>query len=230
MRRSYAGLTHPLKPPAKNGGQYGGITEQKSSDGESKLRRQTVLGGVSPAGTGRVVRLDPMALPVRFTAEDPLADGQTRQVELDRSRMLLRRSVRGMAIRLNVPLNTFVGVAVRLVSGRAPGEEKALISLEHRDPGLSIPLCTDLAYADADAEWQLWGRVLGVPLLVADMDGRLREPFARIGAVRKNAPTPRRRRRNAIRRRRPSFPLRRRGGVLAPEPIVHREREIIARN
>ena len=45
----------------------------------------------------------------------------------------------------------------------------------------------------------------GLPLLVAEGDGNLREPFARIGAVRIEAPTWRRRRRTAIARRRPSL-------------------------
>ena len=84
---------------------------------------------------------------------------------------------------------------------------------------------------DIVAEWQSWGRVLGLPLLVAEGDGSLREPFARMGALRIEAPTWRRRRRSAIAKRRPSRLLRRRPGKLPATPIVHRgEREIIARN
>ena len=84
---------------------------------------------------------------------------------------------------------------------------------------------------DIVAEWQSWGRVLGLPLLVAECDGSLREPFARLGAVRIEAPKHRRRRRNAIARRRPSIRLRCRAGKLSAAPLVHRgEREIIARN
>ena len=44
-----------------------------------------VLGGAKPCGSGRA-RLDPLALPVRFTANDAGADGRQRQVELDRDR------------------------------------------------------------------------------------------------------------------------------------------------
>jgi hypothetical protein len=59
----------------------------------------------------------------------------------------------------------------------------------------------------------------------------LREPFARLGALRVEAPTWRRRRRSAIAKRRPSRLMRRRPGKLPSTPIVHRgEREIIARN
>jgi hypothetical protein len=68
-------------------------------------------------------------------------------------------------------------------------------------------------------------------LLVAERDGSLREPFARLGAVRIDAPTWRRRRRTVIARRRPAALLRRRAGVPSETPAIHRgEREIIARD
>ena len=73
------------------------------------MRRQTVLGGETLAGSGCHARLDPLALPVRFTAQDAVADGQVRQVELDHARMRVRRSVRGMTlIAIGVALNVLV--------------------------------------------------------------------------------------------------------------------------
>ncbi len=67
--------------------------------------------------------------------------------------------------------------------------------------------------------------------LVAEADGRLREAFGRIGAVRADTPTWRRRRRTAIRSRRPSILMRRKPGRSIEGATVHRdEREIIARN
>jgi hypothetical protein len=96
---------------------------------------------------------------------------------------------------------------------------------------LSLPLFASPACDDIVAEWQAWGRVLGLPLLVAERDGSLREPFARLGAVRVEAPTWRRRRRTAIGRRRSARMMRRRAGNPAAAPTVYRgEREIIARN
>jgi hypothetical protein len=81
------------------------------------------------------------------------------------------------------------------------------------------------------AQWKSWSRVLGVPLLVADGDGALREPFRRIGRLGVGAPTPRRRRRSAIKWRRPSILMRRKPGRPSATPTVHRgEREFIARN
>jgi hypothetical protein len=103
--------------------------------------------------------------------------------------------------------------------------------LEHGDPALSLPLFSSETADEIVAEWQAWGRVLGLPLLVADRDGSLREPFARIGALHIEAPTWRRRRRTIIAHRRPSIRLRRRAASLPDNPAVYRgEHEIIARN
>jgi hypothetical protein len=71
---------------------------------------------------------------------------------------------------------------------------------------------------------------LRLPLLVADARGNLREPFERMGGVRLEPVCPRRRRRNAVKARRPSIVLRRALRACSPMLAVHRgEREIIAR-
>src|SRR5262249_58084786 len=123
----------------------------------------------------------------------------------------------------------FVVVARRVVrQGDAPA--LVTISLEHRDAALTVPLYRAPDIDDVIAEWQLWGRVLRLPLLVADLDGGLSEPFARLGHMRVETPAPRRRRRNAVKARHPTILLRRRMAALPPSPRVHRgEREIIAR-
>src|SRR5262249_10395571 len=194
---------------------------------ERKLRRQQ-FGRAMPAGSSRVERLDPLALPVHFTASDPGADERIRWVELDRERVVLRRAVRGIPMAIKVPVNAFLGVALHLAG--AEGGRCAALSLEHRDPALSVPLASPPDGEDVIADWRLWARILRLPLLVADSGGLLRERVERMGGVRLEPLCPRRRRRNAIKARRPSILLRRapgRGGELA----VHRgEREIIARN
>jgi hypothetical protein len=59
----------------------------------------------------------------------------------------------------------------------------------------------------------------------------LKEPFPRLGGVRIKPPAQRRRRRSALRGRRPKFLMRRRMGRVGTAPVVHRDkREIIARN
>jgi hypothetical protein len=180
---------------------------------------------------GSPFRLDPFSLPVRFSAADDAADACVRIVDLHRERVVVRRSVRGMRMALNLPVASFRGVAIRLYGEAGKIPTVMAVVLEHIDPALSLPLFAATESDEIVAEWQSWGRVLALPLLVAESDGSLREPFARLGALRVGAPTRRRRRRTAIARRRPLRRLRRRAAVLPAEPLVHREeREIIARN
>jgi hypothetical protein len=184
-----------------------------------------------PAGSSRPERLDPFALPIRFAVSDTAADQRVRFVELTRERVVMRRAVRGIKMAVNLPLAAYRGVAIRMEppSGDTPGAVSVM--LEHRDPGLSLPLYSATESSEIVAEWQAWARVLRLPLLIAEPDGRLREPFERIGAVVIGAPAPRRRRRLAIKARRPNVPLRRRVGGWPDAPIVHHgEREIIARH
>jgi uncharacterized protein DUF6101 len=189
-----------------------------------------VLGGAKPVGSSRDQRLDPLALPVRFTAADAGADERLRQVELTRDHVVLRRAVRGIHMRVNVQVTAFLGVALKLIPSEGDAPDLVTIWLEHRDRALSVPLYAAPEGSDVAAEWQLWGRVLRLPLLVANLDGTLREPFRQIGNIRVAAPTQRRRRRNAVKARRPSILMRRQTKRLAGPAVVYRgEREIIAR-
>jgi len=182
-------------------------------------------------GSGRALRLDPHALPARYAARDGGADGQIRQVEIDRERVVLRRAVRGIRMNVGVPVNEFRGVTMRTLPPEGSEPAAVAVVLEHRDTGLSVPLFVAAEGDDAVAQWKSWSRVLGVPLLVVESDGALREPFRRIGRIGVGTPSPRRRRRSVLRRRRPSILMRRKPGRPIAEPQVHRgEREIIARN
>jgi hypothetical protein len=168
---------------------------------------------------------------VRFTAAYLAADANLRVVDLHRERVVLRRSVHGMRMALNLPVDGFRGVAIRLIGEPEQMPSAIAVVLEHGDPALSLPLFVANGSDDVVAEWQAWGRVLGLPLLVAENDGSLREPFARLGALRVEPPIARRRRRGAIARRRPTRLLRRKATRLPDAPAVHRgEREIVARH
>jgi len=188
------------------------------------------VGGVAPAGSSRCVRLDPFTLPVRFAASDATADERVRFVDLSRERVVMRRAVRGVPMALSLPLSVYLGVAIRIVPPISETDGAVAIVLEHRDPALSVPLFVAADGRDAVAEWQLWARVLALPLLVADADGRLREPFRRVGALRIAPACGRRRRHSPMKKRRPLILLRRKPGRTPAVASVHREREIIARN
>ena len=174
------------------------------------MRRQTATGGISPAGSSRALRLDPLSLPVSFDAHDVRADGGVRRIELHRERVVLRRAVQGMRMAINVRVSDFRGIALRGI------DDAQMLVLVHRDPSLTIPLCVSSDRDEISAAWQIWSDIFTLPQLPEE---------------KACEPAPRRRRRNAIRSRRPKFLVRRRGGgPLDPANGHHGEREIIARD
>ena len=187
------------------------IDREHNSGGEIKaVRRQTTTSGINPAGSSRALRLDPLSLPVSFDAHDVRADNGVRHVELHRERVVLRRAVQGMRMAINLRVSDFRGIALR------GSDDAQMLVLLHRDPSLTIPLCS--VSDDAEeiaAAWQTWSDIFALPQLAEETS----EPAAR------------RRRRNAVWARRPKFLVRRRGGRPLDSANVHRgEREIIARN
>jgi hypothetical protein len=170
------------------------------------------------------VRLDPFSLPLRFAAEDAAADEAIRHVELNRERVILRRAVRGMRYKLNLPLTTYLGLLVRQPHSSSSGE--SAIVLEHRDPALSVALFVASDRDDLTAISETWARVLRLPLLSADHQQIAGHPRA----LKFAAPIARRRLHGALKRRRPSILSRRKPGRMSKEPTIHREDEIIARD
>ena len=156
------------------------MTGQISLAGSFEASNMT---GVMSPGSGRALRLDPHALPVRYAARDSGADGQVRDIELDRERVVLKRAVAGIAMKVGVAVHEFSGVTMRTLPPEGGEPAAVSIILEHRDNGLSVPLFMATDGDDAMAQWKSWARVLGVPLLVADDTGALREPFRRIGRL-----------------------------------------------
>jgi hypothetical protein len=194
------------------------------------LRRQATTRA-TPAGSSRVERLDPFALPVRFENADHAADERVRMIELHRERVVLRRALCGIKMAVNLPVAAYQGVAIRMEEIAASSSSVIAVVLEHPDPALSVTLCHAADGTDMVAEWQSWGRALGLPLLVEGADGCLRRPFDCIGKVHVGTPVPRRRRHGVLHRRRPAMPLRRARGLFAASLIIHAdEREIIARD
>jgi hypothetical protein len=169
-------------------------------------------------------------LPQCFSTADARADGGMRHVELHGQRVIVRRAVAGMTMAVNVPVAAFLGVALHVRPSFAGDAERVAVVLEHRDPGLSLPLYAAADGVDIIAEWRSWAQVLGLPLLVVEPDGALREAFPQFGPLRVAAPLARRRRRGALRQRRPSILMRRVAGRGGAMPVHRGEREIVARN
>jgi hypothetical protein len=154
-------------------------------------------------------RLDPLSLPLSFSAHDTRADGGVRQVELHRERVVLRRAISGMRMAVNVRVSDFLGIALREI------DDAQMLVLAHRDPSLTIPLCISDDRDEITDAWEMWSETFALPQLQD------------IGYE----PAPRRRRHNVIRARRPRFLMRRKSGeLLGSAPVYRNEREIIARD
>ena len=183
------------------------------------MGRQTAICGINPAGSGRTLRLDPTSLPVSYEAIDHRADGSIRHIELHRERVILRRELHGMRMAIKIRVSDFLGLAVRGENNSQDHrtDENRMLVLVHRDPALSIPLCVTSDEDAIQSAWEMWSATFALPQ-IADA------PVA-------NEPAQRRRRRNAIRERRPKFLVRRRVGALLNAPANYAgAREIIARD
>jgi hypothetical protein len=179
--------------------------------------------------SARALRLDPFGLPVRFCASDAAADGRVRDIELHRERVVLRRSLSGMRMALNMPVKAFDGISLQLVAGEGGASDMLAVVLEHSDPSLTLPLYLTSRPDEALAEWRAWSELLGVPILLANSVGS--PANAQLGHLCIERPRPRRRRRSSLKKRRPSILMRRGFGKITRATPVHRgEHEIIARN
>jgi hypothetical protein len=203
---------------------------KKRGPGRMTLRRLTATAGEVSMGVGRGFRLDPMDLPARYSAA--IGTGGRRVdavIVLDRQEVIIKRpSPAGASATFRMPTKSFDGVAVRIVPIGDDGDLEVTVELMHRDPGLSIPLIIADDPGDVAADWQTWGRVLGLPLLLVLPDGSIEKPVDHIGAIRK-LPTRPRRRHSFFANRRPRFLTRRKTGLKRGEIEILDAREIIAR-
>ena len=191
------------------------------------MRRQASAAGIAREGSSLLFGLDPLRLPVSITAADPAADSGSREIGVSREGIELRRTVSGVQMHLQLPFGEYEGVAIRVLAPGG-GDPMIFLSLEHRDDALSVLL---LASEDSEAATiaaRKWSRITGRPILVADADGRLRNPAA---ARNVSTAKPRRKRRSVLRNRRTSVRLRSQRANREIEKSFYRgEREIIARN
>ena len=185
------------------------------------------MSGGKPAGSSRELRLDPHSLPVTFAAPDERADGRCREVELTRERVVVRRSLDGMKMAMNLPLTAYRGVALRMITDENYDPAAAIV-LAHADPGLDLELCVTDQPDEIVQAWYDWALTLGVPLVPAEQDNNA--PARPQATIESEQPFLRRRRRNAIKSRRPTIFMRRRVTRVGECERYGDEREIIARD
>jgi hypothetical protein len=187
------------------------------------------------------VRLDPFALPHRFrydTGTDPRSGkpmGPAAVFLEKHMASVCRHLPSGIPMAMRLPMAAFEGVAVRMVAetvgddGDGQGDGLAVIELMHRDPHLSLPLVTGRDMAEVAADWRAWAKVLGLPMILVEVDGSWREIGDRIGQVAVGHVRPRRAR-SVMNGRRPRFLARRKVGRPAAEPVMVAKNELFGRD
>lgn len=208
------------------------------------LRRQATMTTMEVEKTFHhgleAVRLDPFSLPHRFrydTGTDarsgkPMGEAA---VFLEKTMAsICRRLPSGIPMAMRLPMAAFEGVAVRMVAdtigadGEPDGDGVAVVELMHRDPNLSLPLSVARDLDDVVADWKAWARVLGLPMLIVEVDGSWRALESRIGQVVVGRVRPRRAR-SVMKGRRPRFLTRRKTGTPSAEPVTIAKNELFGR-
>jgi hypothetical protein len=168
------------------------------------------------------------AWPVCFHDRDDGTDAGLRAVELHPDHIVLRRRVAGIPMKLSLRVSAWQGVAVRLLDEE--GEGVALV-LAHADPSLEILLYCAPTPDDVVAEWRGWSALLGLPMLVTRLDGTIEAAYPMLGRLIVARTIPRRRRRGALKHRRPTIFMRRAATRPGKTNVVYRgECEISARD
>ena len=85
-------------------------------------------------------------------------------------RKMLEKS--GVAIKIKVPVDEFVGVAVSTRISEE-GVLSSAIELVHGDPDLNYQVFEEVGNSNVVAEWQNWGKKLRLPLYIKAGDGSL---------------------------------------------------------
>lgn len=137
-----------------------------------------MVRGMGIQGSSVVVNLgiytaarDVTALPQKMRPFGAANDNGTNDpVKTVTVRKMLEKS--GVAIKIKVPVDEFVGVAVSTRISEE-GVLSSAIELVHGDPELNYKVFEEDGNANVVAEWQNWGRKLRLPLYVRAGDGSL---------------------------------------------------------
>lgn len=194
------------------------------------MRHQAAaVGGIS-AGSEQSFRLDPLILPVRYSAT---LGGDNNRIEatitLDREQAIIQQLLpEAEPLTIQIPLSAFDGVAVRMKPAGHCGELEIILELAHPNPALSLPLMIADEPADVATDWQVWGKTFGLPLLIIGQDGEILDVIDQANLHFQLPPKPRRRH-SFFANRRPRFLTRRKIGHADGVQLL-RGREIIARD
>jgi hypothetical protein len=116
----------------------------------------------------------------------------------------------GVSIKIKVPVDEFVGVAVSTRISEE-GVLSSAIELVHGDPDLNYQVFEEVGNSNVVAEWQNWGKKLRLPLYIKAGDGALLPYSQQVDGVVLGMNTGRRKL-AAVSNRRPRFLNRRKPG------------------
>jgi hypothetical protein len=156
---------------------------------------------------------------------DARADGGQRDVTLTSLQVTIGRRLRGIQMKIRVPVKAYSGVTLGLeqASGGRPFYK---VSLPHPDKELAILLVETFDEVEAHTLWRGWAKHLSLPMMVERDDGAL-EHFA--DAPREMRSFERGGGTSPTLRSRGRFVRRRRMGELRADAMIHcDEREIIS--
>jgi hypothetical protein len=95
-----------------------------------------------------------------------------------------RLEMSGLEVKVKIPVTEYVGVAVS-TSITPEGVLKSAIELLHPTPDLNYLVFSEEGNANVVAEWQHWGKTIGVPLYIKAGDGSVlpyAQPLRGVGA------------------------------------------------
>lgn len=107
---------------------------------------------------------------------DPRADGGQRDVTLTTQQVTIGRRLRGMRMKIRVPVNAYAGVTLSLeptVSGRLCYK----VALRHNDHELNVLLTETFDEQEGMRMWREWAAHLSLAMIIEREDGEL-ELFA----------------------------------------------------
>ena len=161
------------------------------------------------AGTkidGGKLRLDPYQSSHRLNIGD-------KSYKLDTKGAVVRKTLScGLPLTMALPAKAFEGVAARAVEEKN-GKVNVTLELKHRDPELCIPLLFANDMADIAADWHSWSRLMKLPMLILDIEGKPTPVQRMLGQIMIEEPWERRKRITSPRFR-PNFLHRRKSGVV----------------
>ncbi len=195
------------------------------------MGRQAVSGDAfagTESETGAGWRVNPFALPARFTAAP---GGVPASILLDCHQVTIERSIAGVTMANPVAITAYLGVVVRFeTSGEASAEDgfRVILELRHADPRLTVPVAIASDPVDIAADWQAFARQLGLPMFLERADGRLEPALRQTGQLVVSDTKPRRRH-SFFADRRPRFLVRRKVGRTSGPSEHLVGRELIAR-